>query len=73
MLIHVQLSSHILLLEFNLRFDSFPNLPQVKRWNKKRLSIQQRKARVVQRKALFLVEAGALKEAAGDAEDMDSD
>jgi len=47
---------------------------KVKRWTAKRLSIQQRKARVVQKKAAFLAAHGAMAEAAGsDAGDMEED
>ena len=48
---------------------------QVKRWTAKRLSIQQRKARVAQKKAAFIAAHAAAAELAGsdagDAEEMD--
>merc|ERR1712137_915292 len=42
---------------------------KVKRWTAKRLSIQQRKARVAQKKAAFIAAHGAAAAQAGDDED----
>ena len=44
---------------------------KVKRWTAKRLTIQQRKARVAQKKAAFLAKAKETADAAADAEDDD--
>merc|ERR1712121_513592 len=44
---------------------------KVKRWTAKRLSIQQRKARVAQKKAAFIAAHGANAEVADDDEEMD--
>ena len=48
-------------------------LPQVKRWTAKRLSIQQRKARVAQKKAAFIAAHGAAAGLAGGDEEEEMD
>ena len=46
---------------------------KVKRWTAKRLSIQQRKARVAQKKAAFLAEVGAQADKEDDDDDDEAD
>ena len=63
-------------LFFALLIEILHAIIQVKRWTDKRLSIQQRKARVAEKKAAFIAAHGAAAALAGDdddEEDMEDD